>query len=206
MCLFAHYITISEHYFPLCLLLWPSMRGGAALKLLRLRHHLNFSLSWYLNVSLTSSSKHTLFVFWNTLWILIRMSKRKQPNLSQFGFTKQTKRSDDSAPATTSLPVIPPPPLKVAASDSTSTEDSETLAPETTAATCSGPGDHDHATPFNWTTKQWSEWRIIFCREFYWQQVSQQVAWTKPLLASLRGSEWTPFGAIWPSAFCIILD
>lgn len=75
------------------------------------------------------------------------MSKRKQPNLSQFGFTKQTKRSDDSAPATTSLPVIPPPPLKVAASDSTSTEDSETLAPETTAATCSGPGDH--ATPFN---------------------------------------------------------
>jgi hypothetical protein len=43
------------------------MRGGAALKLLRLRHHLNFSLSWYLNVSLTSSSKHTLFVFWNTL-------------------------------------------------------------------------------------------------------------------------------------------
>ncbi|XP_048037434.1 E3 SUMO-protein ligase KIAA1586-like [Megalobrama amblycephala] len=88
------------------------------------------------------------------------MSKRKQPNLSQFGFTKQTKRSDDSAPATTSLPVIPsaPPPLKVAASDSTSTEDSETLAPETTAATCSGPGDH--ATPFNWTTKQWSEWRI----------------------------------------------
>jgi hypothetical protein len=91
------------------------MRGGAALKLLRLRHHLNFSLSWYLNVSLASSSKHTLFVFWNTLWILIRMSKRKQPNLSQFGFTKQTKRSDDSAPATTSLPVLPPPPLKVAA-------------------------------------------------------------------------------------------
>jgi hypothetical protein len=79
------------------------------------------------------------------------MSKRKQPNLSQFGFTKQTKRSDDSAPATTSLPVLPPPPpLKVAASDSTSTEDSETWAPETTAATCSGPGDH--ATPFNWTT------------------------------------------------------
>ncbi|CAL9690722.1 unnamed protein product [Knipowitschia caucasica] len=84
------------------------------------------------------------------------MSKRKQPNLGQFGFTKQTKRSDDSAPATTILPVLPPPPL-AAASDSTATEDSETWAPETTAVTCSGPGGH--APPFNWTTKQWSEWR-----------------------------------------------
>uniref|UniRef100_A0A8C6WVY2 HAT C-terminal dimerisation domain-containing protein n=1 Tax=Neogobius melanostomus TaxID=47308 RepID=A0A8C6WVY2_9GOBI len=65
-----------------------------------LRQHLNFALSWYLNVSLTS----TYFIHF----------------LEHCGYY-------------------------------------ETWAPETTAVACSGPGDH--AAPFNWTTKQWSEWR-----------------------------------------------
>ena len=46
----------------LCLfLLWPSMSGGAALKSLRLRHRLTFSLSRRGSWMLTS--KHTLFRF-----------------------------------------------------------------------------------------------------------------------------------------------
>ena len=151
---FDHYITISKHQSPeintmLCpFLLWPFMHGGAALKSLRLHHHLNFSLSWHGIWMLTS--KYILFGFFER-----SVDNNKQPNLGQFGFTKQTKRSDDnSAPATVSLPVLLPP-LTVAASDST--EERKTSGPDTTAATCSDLGDQ--ATPCNWTTKQWSEWK-----------------------------------------------